>query len=802
MKRKITAALAATVFGLSLCGGIIACDSSGKNGDEHVHEWSEGLKYDDKYHWHICTFPGCSEIDGKEKHDFTGGDCYCGMTSSEKPEPDDHKCVFVWDSDENLHWQYCTVDGCGKIIDRSPHVEYGECVCGRYIDGGGQPPEHEHSWTEWSWDAGWHWHECDVCGDLDAVEPHDFTNGDCKCGYKAPSRGTEGLEYELLGNNYVFCGRGTATATEIEIADEIDGIPVTSMSSSVLENCDDIKSVRLGRNIVSVASRAFNGCKELTELYLPQSVRYIESDSFSRCDMLVIYCEAEKDNEPQFATDLKKAGLPVVWNCNKNKRDENGYEYFVADGLRYGEKGGFAKVMPQSKSIREANIPSTVVYDTRELEVNEISDNAFRSCSQLSSVTLPSGLKRIGSNAFGSCNALTTVSIPSSVTEIGDTPFSGSNLEYTVRDNIKYLGNEDEPCMLLVKATDKNIVSCNIAPSAKFIDKEAYFGCNSLTTIEIPSSVIGINPDAFTYSLLSVESITVQDGNSVYRSDGNCLIDTVERTLLLGCKNSIIPDDGSIVKLAGSAFYNCGELTRIDIPEGVVEIGGSAFKYCRKLENVRLPESLTSIKSNAFDICLALDNVDIPRGVTEIGSYAFNQCQSLSEIIIPETVTVIGERAFNGCKAIFSLAIPSNVKKVGKEAFGMCEALETVTVCDGVTIDREAFSGCFNIKHLITPIDNVYSFIADALVTLVLTDAIEKTEVCGFGKQLSSAKYLTTLTVTSELSYIEEDAFFYCGALERICFDGTAAQWNAVDKQDRWDNGLPNNYVVEFSVAR
>ena len=53
---------------------------------------------------------------------------------------------------------------------------------------------------------------------------------------------------------------------------------------------------------------------------------------------------------------------------------------------------------------------------------------AFEGCSNLSSVTLNSGLQEIGAYAFGDCSKLTRITIPSTVTDIGTSAFYGCGL--------------------------------------------------------------------------------------------------------------------------------------------------------------------------------------------------------------------------------------------------------------------------------------------------------------------------------------------------------------------------------------
>ena len=69
--------------------------------------------------------------------------------------------------------------------------------------------------------------------------------------------------------------------------------------------------------------------------------------------------------------------------------------------------------------------------------------------------------------------------------------------------------------------------------------------------------------------------ITVADGNTVYHSAGNCLIETESKTLVLGCKNSVIPTDGSVTSIGEYAFYGCTSFTSVTIPSSVTSIGGS-----------------------------------------------------------------------------------------------------------------------------------------------------------------------------------------------------------------------------------
>lgn len=191
--------------------------------------------------------------------------------------------------------------------------------------------------------------------------------------------------------------------------------------------------------------------------------------------------------------------------------------------------------------------------------MTSIGNYAFSGCSSLAEVNFAEGskLESIGSNAFSGCNLLKNITIPDSVITIGNYAFSG--------------------CSGLTDLTIGNGVTR--------IDQYAFSGCSGLTSISIPDSVTFISSDAFS-GCSGIQTITVSDNNTAYRSDGNCLIDITYNHLVLGCKNSVIPTDGSITYISSNAFYDCSSLTSIVIPVSVTSIGYEAFSGCSSLASI------------------------------------------------------------------------------------------------------------------------------------------------------------------------------------------------------------------------
>ena len=146
----------------------------------------------------------------------------------------------------------------------------------------------------------------------------------------------------------------------------------------------------------------------------------------------------------------------------------------------------------------------------------------------------------------------------------------------------------------------------------------AFWDCSSLTSITIPASVTSIMWQVFS-GCDSLASITVEQGNPIYHSAGNCIIETKSKTLIAGCKNSVIPDDGSVTSIGDSAFYNCRSLASINIPDSITSIGSKAF-------------NATSIGYGAFSHCSSLANIMIAESVVNIGDCAFYDCSSLKTI--------------------------------------------------------------------------------------------------------------------------------------------------------------------------
>jgi hypothetical protein len=140
------------------------------------------------------------------------------------------------------------------------------------------------------------------------------------------------------------------------------------------------------------------------------------------------------------------------------------------------------------------------------------------------------GITKIGSYAFAGC-PLRSIEIPSSVTSIGDHAFYRTNI----------------------------------------------------SSITIPASVTYINNGSMLGFCDNLTSITVEEGNPKFHSDGNCLINTEDKVLISGCQTSVIPADGSVTTIE-SAFMWCNKLKSIFIPATITKIEYGAFWECSNME--------------------------------------------------------------------------------------------------------------------------------------------------------------------------------------------------------------------------
>lgn len=243
--------------------------------------------------------------------------------------------------------------------------------------------------------------------------------------------------------------------------------------------------------------------------------------------------------------------------------------------------------------------------------LTHIGVSAFAACEKLKEISLPNTVKVIESVAFQRCSKLTSLVIPKSVESIGGSAFLGcSSARITVESgNPTYhsAGNcliETATKTLLWGRWDSVIPADG---SVTVITSMAFYGCWELTNIVIPNGVTYIGAEAFagcdllsitipkTVTIIdsaafagnhSLAEIKVEKGNETYHSEGNCLIETATKTLVLGCEKSVIPDDGSVTTIGRNAFANNISVKTIVIPDKVTSIKNSAFSGCGNLTKI------------------------------------------------------------------------------------------------------------------------------------------------------------------------------------------------------------------------
>ena len=403
---------------------------------------------------------------------------------------------------------------------------------------------------------------------------------------------------------------------------------------------------------------------------------------------------------------------------------------FKVDGIAYNKNGDGKSVYVSygGDYTGPVTIPERVTYDGATYSVTSIGEFAFKDCTGLTSVTIPTSVTSIGEEAFRGCTGLTSVTIPNSVTEIGYSAFGGTPWYNNQPDGVVYIGK----VAYEFKGEMASGTAINIKEGTVSISGYAFYGCTGLTSITIPNSVTSIGEFAFS-GCTGLTSVTIPTSvtsigksafsgctalTSVTFNATNCkspgrtyeawFQDCPLTSLVIGNDVKSIPGclayyqtrltsvtiPNSVISIGWYAFEGCTGLTSVTIPNSVTEIGYSAFYGCTGLTSVTIPNSVTTIRDDTFKGCTGLTSVTIPNSVTTIGYDAFSGCTGLTSVTIPNSVTTIGGSAFRDCTGLTSVTIPNSVTSIGESAFYGCTALTSVTIPNSVTsIGRFAFEG-------------------------------------------------------------------------------------------------------------
>lgn len=324
--------------------------------------------------------------------------------------------------------------------------------------------------------------------------------------------------------------------------------------------------------------------------------------------------------------------------------------------------------------------------------VTAIGEAAFESCSYVTSVVIPAGVKTIGDYAFLACRGLVSVTIPDSTEAIGTAAFTGCSAltSVTIPYGVRIIGRD-------AFFGCEGLTSITIPDSTEEIGNSAFASCSGLTSITIPDNVKTLGEFVF-YSCTELTSVTLPD---------DCAV--IPASAFSDCKSlKSITLPGSVREIGFRAFWNCASLTSMIIPEGVVSIGQEAFGDCESLVSVTIPDSVASVGASPFTSSRALREVMISTdhpylelldGVlfskTDHRLICFLPTFSGEEYTIPDEIREIGERAFLDCEILTSVTIPVTVTTIGDEAFGWCSKLHSVRIPANVTtIGENAFYGC------------------------------------------------------------------------------------------------------------
>ena len=323
----------------------------------------------------------------------------------------------------------------------------------------------------------------------------------------------------------------------------------------------NLQSISIPDSVETLGNQVFYWCIALQTAVIGNGLTVVPDGTFEGCSGL---------HTVEIGKNLQKFDSGAVQSVETFVIDENN-EYYKIIGdclIEYAPDGSSATLIWADKNCTA--IPNGVTA---------IGSNVFKGRTDFTgALVIPNSVTSIGESAFNGCTGITSIDLGDGVVTIGDGAFrdcsgvESLHIGKNVKDLIYYSDNDGGNTL-------------------------AFFGLTSLT------------------------EITVSSESENYVQGENCVLSKDGKTLVLGCKATVIP--ATVTAIGDYAFAGKG-LTDIALPNSITSIGEYAFHanegFSGELLDLR---NVTVIKQRAFMSCGTFESIILNKDITSIGPLAF-----------------------------------------------------------------------------------------------------------------------------------------------------------------------------------
>ena len=382
------------------------------------------------------------------------------------------------------------------------------------------------------------------------------------------------------------------------------GRGLTTVGDYVFAGCKGLKQMTIPSNVTSIGVQAFGDCVNLKDITIPAKTTSIHETAFVGCYQLIIHADPgsvadayAKDFYEKLKEMAEYQDVPGYDPSGDSQGGQNDNQTATPTPTPVATPEPSYPVGEEIGSTQVVGNRAVVFINASSLDVLGAGDNIAilqTPAADFSAGTQASGIPKftivdgsiVADQAYYRNADLESITLPEGIREIGQFSFARSALRKIA-----------------------------LPEGVETISYGAFYHCDNLNTVQLPETVMNVEPKAFSYTGWVKNFLNGRTGEGDFLISGGVLV-----AYRGNSKDVSVPQNVRVI--AAEVFLGHDEITSVTLPRSLRVIGEGAFEDCTSLSDINLNIGLEQIKDRAFLNCVA-ELVQVPSTVDTVGLRAF-----------------------------------------------------------------------------------------------------------------------------------------------------------------------------------